>query len=66
MLFNKVLDVLEGHKLHFKILNWQIGLTVEERSQVSLEVAYQGEEYEKCGVLIKKICEELKSEYYEN
>ena len=38
MLFNKTLDVLEKAGLHYRVLQWEVGLTVSEQSQVSLEV----------------------------
>ena len=42
MLFNKVLDVLEDLKLNFRVIKWDIGMTIEEQSHVSLKVSYGG------------------------
>lgn len=66
MLFNKVLDVLEELKLNFRVIKWDIGLTVAEQSHVSLKVSYSGESFDKAAGIIKKICEELGGEYSEN
>lgn len=63
MLFNKVLDVLEDLKLNFRVIKWDIGMTIEEQSHVSLKVSYGGDGFEKAASTIKKICEELGGEY---
>ena len=62
LLFNKTLDQLEKAKLHYKILQWSVGHTVSETSQVSMEVEKVSED---ARTAIKTLCSELGGDYFE-